>query len=42
MVELIINSRGNYPDRDTGKQAIGNIVLAMRKDLMGISFILMY
>lgn len=35
MVELIINSRGAYPDGDRGKRAVGNIVLTMRKDLLG-------
>lgn len=35
MIELVINHRGTYPDRDKGKQAVGNIVLAMRKDLLG-------
>jgi len=35
MVELVINSRGAYPDPNEGKKAIGNIVMAMRKDLLG-------
>lgn len=33
MVELIIKSKGAPPNAIAGKQAIGNIVLAMRKDL---------
>ncbi len=35
MLELIISHKGTNPDRDKGKQAVGNIVLAMRKDLLG-------
>lgn len=33
MVRLVIDSRGKEPDREEGKKAVGNIVLAMRKDL---------
>ena len=35
MVQLVIDSKGKEPDPDKGRQAIGNIVLAMRKDLKG-------
>ncbi len=35
MVELIKNSKGNQPDIQHGKIAIGNIVLEMRKDMLG-------
>lgn len=35
MVRLIIDSRGKKPDIEKGKKAVGNIVLAMRKDLLG-------
>ncbi len=35
MVQLVIDSRGKEPDQEKGKKAIGNIVLEMRKDLLG-------
>ena len=34
MVKLVIDSRGNQPDRKAGRKAVGDIVLAMRKDLL--------
>jgi hypothetical protein len=37
MVNLVINSRGKTPSPHEGRKAIGNIVLAMRKDLLGKS-----
>ncbi len=33
MVSLVINAHGNAPNPEEGRKAIGNIVLAMRKDL---------
>ena len=33
MVNLVINTKGKNPDPETGRKVIGNIVLAMRKDL---------
>jgi hypothetical protein len=33
MVQLVIDSKGKEPDPEKGRRAIGNIVLAMRKDL---------
>ncbi|ABI39741.1 conserved hypothetical protein [Shewanella sp. MR-4] len=35
MVQLVIDNHGKAPDPETGRQAIGNIVVAMRKDLKG-------
>jgi hypothetical protein len=35
MVRLVITSGGKTPDAQEGKKAIGNIALAMRKDLLG-------
>ena len=35
MVLLVIESEGRDPDPEAGRKAIGNIVLAMRKDLLG-------
>ena len=35
MVQLVISSRGNTPDTESGRKAVGNIVLEMRKDLLG-------
>jgi len=35
MVQLVINSRGKEPDPEKGKKTVGNIVLEMRKDLLG-------
>jgi len=33
MVNLVINTKSKNPDPETGRKVIGNIVLAMRKDL---------
>lgn len=35
MVKLVIDSKGKEPDPELGRKVIGNIVLAMRKDLNG-------
>jgi hypothetical protein len=35
MVQLVILSRGKPPDSELGQKVIGEIVLAMRKDLFG-------
>lgn len=35
MVELVKNSNGNPPDAKGGRKAVGNIVLEMRKDMLG-------
>ena len=35
MVKLVIEERGKDPNPERGRQAIGNIVLEMRKDLLG-------
>ncbi len=35
MVSLVIDSKGKVPDPELGKKVVGNIVLAMRKDLNG-------
>jgi hypothetical protein len=35
LVELVIKSRGEAPNAEEGRKAVGNIVLAMRKDLLG-------
>jgi len=35
MVRLVIDSRGQAPDSKKGKEAVGEIVRAMRKDLLG-------
>jgi hypothetical protein len=35
MVRLVIDSKGKDPKPEAGRAAIGNIVLAMRKDLFG-------
>lgn len=35
MVDLVIENRGKEPSHEEGRKAIGNIVLAMRKDLYG-------
>jgi hypothetical protein len=37
MVRLVIDSRGKIPDPEKGKKAVGNIVIEMRKDLLGKS-----
>ena len=34
MVKLVIDSRGNEPDTEGGRKAVGNIVIKMRKDLL--------
>lgn len=35
MVKLVIESKGKSPDPELGRKVVGNIVLAMRKDLKG-------
>jgi hypothetical protein len=35
MVKLVIDSHGSEPNQEQGRKAIGDIVLAMRKDLLG-------
>jgi len=35
MVRLVIDSKGKDPNPELGRKAVGNIVLAMRKDLNG-------
>jgi signal recognition particle GTPase len=35
LVKLVIDSEGKAPDLEKGREAVGNIVLAMRKDLLG-------
>jgi len=35
MVKLVIDSKGKEPDPELGRKVVGNIVLAMRKDLNG-------
>lgn len=35
LVQLVIASRGTAPDPELGRRAIGAIVLAMRRDLLG-------
>ncbi len=35
MVRLVIDAHGKKPNPEEGRKAIGNIVLAMRKDLLG-------
>lgn len=35
MVRFVMNSRGKTPDPKQGKKVVGNIVLEMRKDLLG-------
>jgi hypothetical protein len=35
MVKLVMNSGGNNPEPKQGREAIGKIVIAMRKDLLG-------
>jgi hypothetical protein len=34
MVRFVIESRGAVPDPEAGRKAVGNIVLAMRRDLL--------
>ena len=35
MVKLVIESRGKEPEPEKGRKAVGEIVLKMRKDLLG-------
>ena len=35
MIELVISERGKNPDPEKGRKAVGNIVLEMRRDLLG-------
>jgi len=35
MVQLVIDGQGKAPDPEAGRKAVGNIVVAMRKDLRG-------
>jgi hypothetical protein len=35
LVQLVIDAKGKQPNPEEGLEAIGNIVLAMRKDLLG-------
>ena len=35
LVQLVIDSEGKDPNPQEGRRAVGNIVLAMRKDLLG-------
>lgn len=35
LIKMIIESAGKKPDPDRGREAIGKIILAMRKDLLG-------
>jgi hypothetical protein len=35
LIKLVVDSRGQQPNLHAGRQAVGNIVLAMRKDLLG-------
>jgi hypothetical protein len=35
MVRLVIDSKGQAPDSKKGREAVGEIVRAMRKDLLG-------
>ncbi len=35
LVQLVIDSEGKDPNHQDGRKAVGNIVLAMRKDLLG-------
>lgn len=35
MVQLVIESRGNPPEPELGRKAVGNIIMEMRKDLLG-------
>ncbi len=37
LVKLLIDERGDAPDPKKGRQVVGNIVLQMRKDLLGKS-----
>jgi hypothetical protein len=35
MIRLVIESRGKQPNPEEGRKAVGEIVIAMRKDLLG-------
>jgi len=35
MVQLVIDSKGKAPNPESGRKAVGNVVLEMRKDLLG-------
>jgi hypothetical protein len=35
LIKMVIDNQGKDPDITAGRKAIGNIVLAMRKDLLG-------
>jgi hypothetical protein len=35
MVALVIESSGSAPNLEKGREVVGNIVVAMRKDLLG-------
>ena len=35
MVRIVIDSKGKDPEQEKGKKAVGNIVIEMRKDLLG-------
>lgn len=35
MIHLVMNAKGKNPDAEVGGRAVGNIVLEMRKDLLG-------
>ena len=35
MVELVITSKSSSADPENGRKAVGNIVIAMRNDLLG-------
>jgi hypothetical protein len=35
LVNLVKESQGSVPDPDVGRKAIGNVVLSMRRDLLG-------
>jgi signal recognition particle GTPase len=34
LVRLVVEGRGAAPDAEAGRQAVGNVVLAMRRDLL--------
>lgn len=35
LIQLVISLNDKAPDPESGRQAVGNIVVAMRKDLLG-------
>lgn len=35
LVNLLIQEKGNKPNAELGRKVIGNIILEMRKDLLG-------